>query len=159
VSVWLFKRFQWASHHQIEVIMLPFSPVLNVCSFYHWGTWNRNHPYFGGFIECNPNCYSRNHRMLLKMCDTISYISVKCSDTVGTPISAAVAICTKWSSFTKTISEVWTKPVQGAVCNSNFTYWHVTTVVCIVTNSFPGTSLAAAAPCCHGTFHVKRGTL
>jgi hypothetical protein len=30
---------------------------------------------------------------------------------------------------------------------------------CIVTNSFPGGSLAAAAACCHGGFHIKWDTL
>jgi hypothetical protein len=31
----------------------------------------------------------------------------------------------------------------------------VTAVFCVVTNSFPGSSLAAAAACCLGGFHVK----
>jgi hypothetical protein len=43
----------------------------------------------------------------------------------------------------------------GVPRNSEHTYWHATAMFCVVTNSFPGSSLAAAAACCHGGFHVK----
>jgi hypothetical protein len=39
------------------------------------------------------------------------------------------------------------------------TYKHVMAMFCIVTNSFPSSSLAAAAVCCRGEFHVKWDTL
>jgi hypothetical protein len=43
--------------------------------------------------------------------------------------------------------------------NSEPTYYNATAVVCDVTDSFPGTSLAAVAACCSSVFHVKWDTL
>jgi hypothetical protein len=49
--------------------------------------------------------------------------------------------------------------VQGVPPNSEPTYWHATAALCLVADSFAGSSLSAAAAGCPGGFHVKWDTL
>jgi hypothetical protein len=49
--------------------------------------------------------------------------------------------------------------LQGVQHALETTYLCVTAVVCVVINSFPGSSLAAAVACCCGGFHVKWETV
>jgi hypothetical protein len=48
--------------------------------------------------------------------------------------------------------------IQNVPRNSEHIYEHPTAVFWVVTNSFPGSSLAAAAACYRGGFHVKSDT-
>jgi hypothetical protein len=45
--------------------------------------------------------------------------------------------------------------IQSVPRNSEPTYWHATAMLCVVTDSFPGSSLAAVAARCRGGFHDK----
>jgi hypothetical protein len=49
--------------------------------------------------------------------------------------------------------------LQDVQYRSEPTYERATAMFCVVTDSFPGSSLAVAGVYCRGGFHVKRDTL
>lgn len=54
---------------------------------------------------------------------------------------------------------VVTRHMQGVPHNPEAIYRQATTVLCVVNNSFPGSSVDAAATCCHSGFYVNLDTL